>query len=127
VARDQHRAARDLAAPCLLESLASAGIRVPRDMSILGWDDSPLARLSHLDLTTAQQDPVELSRLAVERRVGRLRGESVGDRELVLSPGLGVRTSTAAPRQRLCPDHGSSRTGLALDVAVAGGAATPDG
>jgi DNA-binding LacI/PurR family transcriptional regulator len=81
----------------LLESLGSAGVRVPRDMSIVGWDDSPLARLPHLNLTTVQQNPVEMSRLAVERSVSRLRGEAVGEREIVLSPGLVVRTSTAAP------------------------------
>jgi DNA-binding LacI/PurR family transcriptional regulator len=66
-------------------------------MSIVGWDDSPLARLPHLNLTTVRQDPVEMSRLAVERSVRRLRGESVSEREVVLSPGLVVRASTAAP------------------------------
>jgi DNA-binding LacI/PurR family transcriptional regulator len=87
----------------LLESLASAGIRVPQDMSIVGWDDSPLARLPHLDLTTVQQDPVEMSRLAVDRSVGRLRGESVGEREIVLRPGLVVRASTGTAGRTVTP------------------------
>jgi DNA-binding LacI/PurR family transcriptional regulator len=69
-------------------------------MSIVGWDDSPLASLPHLNLTTVRQDPVEMSRLAVERSVSRLRGESVDEREIVLSPGLIVRASTAAPLGR---------------------------
>jgi DNA-binding LacI/PurR family transcriptional regulator len=81
----------------LLESFASAGVRVPRDMSIVGWDDSPLARLPHLNLTSVRQDPVEMSRLAVERSVTRLRGEPVSEREVVLPPALVVRGSTARP------------------------------
>jgi DNA-binding LacI/PurR family transcriptional regulator len=80
----------------LLDSLARAGIRVPQDMSIVGWDDTALARLPHLNLTTVRQDPVEMSRLAVERSVSRLRGEPVTDGEVVLPPNLVVRGSTAA-------------------------------
>ena len=90
----------------LVESFGSAGLGVPGDMSILGWDDSPLARLPHLNLTTVHQDPVEMSRLAVERSVSRLRGETVGEREIVLSPGLVARTSTAAPAVTPFPDTG---------------------
>jgi DNA-binding LacI/PurR family transcriptional regulator len=78
------------------ESLMSAGVQVPRDMSVVGWDDNALARLPHLNLTTVRQDPIELTRLAVERSVERLKGEQVTKRELVLSPNLVVRSSTAA-------------------------------
>lgn len=81
----------------LLEALAGAGIRVPQDISIVGWDDNSLARLPHLDLTTVRQDAVEMTRLAVERSVARLRGEPITQRELVLPPELVVRSSTAAP------------------------------
>jgi DNA-binding LacI/PurR family transcriptional regulator len=61
-------------------------------MSIIGWDDNPLSRL--LDLTTVRQDPVEMTRLAVERSVARLTGEPVVKRELVLAPELVIRSST---------------------------------
>ena len=81
----------------LLESLVRAGIRVPEDISIVGWDDNSLARLPHLDLTTVRQDAVEMTRLAVERSVARLSGEAVAKRELVLPPDLVVRGSTGAP------------------------------
>jgi DNA-binding LacI/PurR family transcriptional regulator len=76
----------------LFESFARAGLRVPQDMSIIGWDDNPLSRL--LDLTTVRQDPVEMTRLAVERSVARLTGEPVVKRELVLAPELVIRSST---------------------------------
>jgi DNA-binding LacI/PurR family transcriptional regulator len=79
----------------LVEALARAGVRVPDDLSVVGWDDGALARLPHLDLTSVHQDPVEMSRLAVERSVARLRGEPVAEREVVLHPELVVRSSTA--------------------------------
>jgi DNA-binding LacI/PurR family transcriptional regulator len=65
-------------------------------MSIVGWDDNALARLPHLNLTTVQQDSVEMTRLAVERSADRLRGDAVAEREIVLPPALVVRGSTAA-------------------------------
>jgi DNA-binding LacI/PurR family transcriptional regulator len=80
----------------LLEALAPAGIHAPDDMSIVGWDDNALARLPHLNLTTVQQDSVEMTRLAVERSADRLRGDAVAEREIVLPPALVVRGSTAA-------------------------------
>jgi DNA-binding LacI/PurR family transcriptional regulator len=79
----------------LVEAITHAGVRVPEDLSVVGWDDGALARLPHLDLTSVHQDPVELSRLAVERCLARLRGEPVAGREVVLHPELVVRTSTA--------------------------------
>jgi DNA-binding LacI/PurR family transcriptional regulator len=80
----------------LYGSLASAGVRVPQAISIVGWDDNSLSRLPHLNLTTVRQDAVEMSRLAVQRSVERLRGEPVAKRELVLAPELVIRESTAA-------------------------------
>ena len=80
----------------LVESFGFAGVRVPDDVSVVGWDDNALARLPHLNLTTVRQDPVELARLAVERSVARLRGEPVAERDVVLPAELVVRGSTAA-------------------------------
>jgi DNA-binding LacI/PurR family transcriptional regulator len=90
----------DDAAAGLVEAFGFAGVRVPQDVSVVGWDDNALARLPHLDLTTVRQDPVALARLAVERSVARLRGEAVAERELVLPAELVVRGSTGARPQR---------------------------
>jgi DNA-binding LacI/PurR family transcriptional regulator len=94
----------------LLEALAPAGIQVPRDISIIGWDDGRLARLPHLNLTTVRQDAVEMTRLAVDRSIARLRGEPVARRELVLSPELIVRTSTAPSAHSPAGNVGASRS-----------------
>jgi DNA-binding LacI/PurR family transcriptional regulator len=81
----------------LVEALVGGGVSVPGRISVLGWDDSSLARLPHLDLTTVAQDAEELTRLAVERSVARIHGDAVSRREQVLSPQLIVRGSTAPP------------------------------
>ncbi|OLL71693.1 transcriptional regulator, LacI family [Pseudonocardia sp. Ae168_Ps1] len=81
----------------LVEGLLACGVRVPDDVSVTGWDDSALARLPEAGLTTVRQDPDELARLAVGRSVARLRGERPEPREIVLTPELVVRGSTAHP------------------------------
>jgi len=82
----------------LLETFDRAGVGVPADVSIVGWDDSSLARLPHLDLTTVRQDAEQMTRLAVDLSVARLTtAPSTApstDREVVLSPELIIRAST---------------------------------
>jgi DNA-binding LacI/PurR family transcriptional regulator len=101
----------DRCAVGLLDVLIRAGVRVPEDVSVVGFDDSQLARLSHINLTTVAQDVARMADLAVERLVRRLDpdgsaadgaspddGGRAGDggRETVLPPHLVVRGSTGA-------------------------------
>jgi DNA-binding LacI/PurR family transcriptional regulator len=87
----------DRCATGLLDVLRGAGVAVPGRLSVVGYDDSRLARLSHVALTTVAQDADRLSELAVARAVQRLDGEPVADRELVVAPRLVVRSTTAPP------------------------------
>ncbi|WP_245238581.1 LacI family DNA-binding transcriptional regulator [Streptomyces sp. MZ04] len=80
----------------LLESFIRAGVAVPDDVSIVGWDDSRLARLPHVDLTTVGQDAHRMAGLALARALARLEGREVSEREIVLAPHLVVRGTTAA-------------------------------
>lgn len=64
-------------------------------MSVVGCDDSRLARLSHVDLTTIAQDAEQISSLAVTRAIARLEETPVAHRELVIRPHLVVRGTTA--------------------------------
>ncbi len=77
-----------------------AGISVPHDVSILGFDDSPLAGLAHIDLTTVRQDSAGLAHAAVERLVSRLDEAEAEHHvaDIVRDPTLIVRGSTAPPR-----------------------------
>lgn len=81
----------------LLETFVRAGVAVPADVSIVGWDDSHLSRLPHVNLTTVRQDADQMARLAVERAVERLKGLEVAEGEIVLPPRLVVRGSTGSP------------------------------
>ncbi len=76
-----------------------------RAMSAVGFDDSRLARLSHVDLTTIAQDAATMTELAVARAVARLDGTAVGEREQVVPPRLVVRGTTAPPPR---PDGAST-------------------
>jgi DNA-binding LacI/PurR family transcriptional regulator len=81
-----------------VDVLLRAGVRVPGEVSVVGFDDSPLAGLAHVDLTTVGQDSRRLAELAVTRAIARIEGPSDGSVDEVVRPRLVVRGSTAAPR-----------------------------
>jgi DNA-binding LacI/PurR family transcriptional regulator len=84
----------DRSAVGLLDVFARAGVAVPRDVSVVGYDDSQVARLPYLRLTTVSQDTGRLAELAVRRAVARLEDEVVAEREVILEPHLVVRGTT---------------------------------
>ncbi|NOY75038.1 MAG: LacI family transcriptional regulator, partial [Kiritimatiellaeota bacterium] len=69
---------------------------VPRDVSVVGVDDSPTASLPAYDLTTIAPRKREIGRLALELIFNELAGETVESR--LLPPYLIARGSTAPPR-----------------------------
>ena len=77
--------------------LALHGVDVPGQLSVVGWDDSEVAALSPVGLTSVVQRPAEMARLAVERIVARIEGQRIEGHEIVLEPDLQVRSSTAKP------------------------------
>jgi DNA-binding LacI/PurR family transcriptional regulator len=83
--------------------LSQHGIELPRQISVIGWDDSSTAGLAHVDLTSVAQNPREMARLAVERVIARCDGHPIDDREIVLPPRLTIRSSTSAPPRRRRP------------------------
>jgi DNA-binding LacI/PurR family transcriptional regulator len=70
------------------------GLDVPGDVSIVGFDNSTLARSPEIDLTSITQEPQEMATLAVERLIARGEKREVGSREIVLEPELRVRSTT---------------------------------
>lgn len=91
-------AANDRSAVGLLDVFVRAGVRVPQDVSVVGYDDGHLARLTHIDLTTVNQDARAQARCAVAAALERLDGDRTAPTEQVLLPRLVVRSTTAAPR-----------------------------
>lgn len=81
----------------VLDVLLRARVAVPERVSVMGFDDSPLASLAHIDLSTIRQEIPQLSRAAVSRLVNRLDHEA-DDAEaldIVVPPTLVARGTTA--------------------------------
>ena len=74
----------DRSAVGLLDALVRAGVAVPGEVSVVGYDDSPLSRLAHIDLTTVSQNSRELTEHAVAAVVERLDGGRTDHREVVV-------------------------------------------
>jgi DNA-binding LacI/PurR family transcriptional regulator len=87
----------DRCAVGLLDAFARRGVPVPGSRSVVGYDDSMLARLAHVDLTTVSQDARGQAEQAVALAVERLETGRTERREVVLTPRLVVRSTTAAP------------------------------
>lgn len=87
----------DRCAVGFIDTLLRSGVSVPQQVSVLGFDDSPLAGLAHIDLTTIRQDSAGLAHLAVRRLAARLDDpdDGSGTVDITREPTLIVRGSTA--------------------------------
>jgi DNA-binding LacI/PurR family transcriptional regulator len=85
----------------LVEALVRTGIRIPEQLSVVGYDDSSIASLSFLQLTSVRHDPDALAELAIASVVHRLSGmqQDPPARSLVAAE-LVVRGTTARARVR---------------------------
>ena len=92
-------AANDRMALGLVHAFHERGIRVPEDVSVVGFDDVPDAQHFLPPLTTVRQDFRALGTLSVTTLLSELEGIEVPRRTL-LEPELVVRASTAPPRER---------------------------
>ncbi|WP_407571717.1 LacI family DNA-binding transcriptional regulator [Deinococcus altitudinis] len=72
-----------------------AGLRIPADLSVVGFDDTPLASTFYPPLTTVSHRYETLARLTLETVLQTMQGERV---QRSVTPELVVRASTAAPR-----------------------------
>ena len=78
----------------LMTTLRAAGLHVPRDVSVVGYDDSRVARMPWVDLTTIRQDTSLLATQAVAMAAERI--ENLGPaRDVVVPPELIVRGTSA--------------------------------
>jgi DNA-binding LacI/PurR family transcriptional regulator len=82
----------DDAALGFLHALDAAGADVPAELSVVGYDDSRLAALAHVQLTSVRQDPDALAGAAVAGAAAALEGRRT---HTLVPPSLTVRSSTA--------------------------------
>ena len=91
-------AANDQMALGALRAFAEAGVRVPEDVSVVGFDDIPEAEFLHPPLTTVRQDFAAVGQCCVALLTHAVE-QADGHAETVVVPAqLLVRSSTAPPR-----------------------------
>ncbi|MEU9836496.1 LacI family DNA-binding transcriptional regulator [Streptosporangium sp. NPDC048047] len=91
-------AGSDMQAFGVFEAARRRGLLVPDDLSVVGFDDLPLARSAWPPLTTVRQPLQDMAAAATRMVLGMGRGEPAQARRVELATDLVVRESTAPPR-----------------------------
>lgn len=84
----------DIMALGAIAAAASSGLRVPQDVSVIGYDDSPLMGFTAPPLTTLHQNIPAIGEAAVHSLLTQIRGEQVPTGEQLFRSRLVVRSST---------------------------------
>ena len=90
-------AGNDLQALGVYQAAREARLHIPEDLSVVGFDDLPVARWVGPPLTTVRQPLVEMAVAAAELVLAMARGEQPGQTRVELATELVVRESTAPP------------------------------
>lgn len=90
-------AADDAMAAGALRAIREAGLRVPQDIALVGFDDEPIATLTEPQLTTVRQPVHELGVEAAHLLISLLQGHEVGPVQKRLPVALVIRQSCGTP------------------------------
>jgi LacI family transcriptional regulator len=89
--------ASDESAAGMLEAARARGLRVPQDLSVVGFDDTQVAQLASPPLTTVRQPLREMGVVALRTALRLAAGEKLDSHHVELATELVVRSSTAPP------------------------------
>jgi LacI family transcriptional regulator len=87
----------DLSAAGALSAIREAGLRVPQDVSVVGFDDVPLASHTEPPMTTVHQPMRQMGATAARLLLGHFEGTPLPKAPTVIPTELIVRGSTVAP------------------------------
>jgi LacI family repressor for deo operon, udp, cdd, tsx, nupC, and nupG len=90
----------DQVAMGFMKTVRDAGLSVPEDVSVAGFDDIEYASLLMPSLTTMRQPRAELGRLAAQKLVAQMRGDRRGAERTRLPCSLMIRESVSPPQNR---------------------------
>ncbi len=92
--------ANDLLALGVLQTMYAAGVDVPGEMAIVGYDDIEFAAAAAVPLTSVRQPAAAMGRLAAELLLEETGADAAGHRhqQVILQPELVVRSSSLGPR-----------------------------
>jgi LacI family transcriptional regulator len=85
----------DITALGSMRALQEAGYVVPRDVSVMGFDDIPLAEFHYPSLTTVRQPLRHMGEIALQTLLDRIESRANDDQVIAIQPELVVRESTA--------------------------------
>lgn len=85
----------DHCAAGLMAAARARGVRVPEDLSVCGYDDSRVASLASVSLTTVAQDAADLASSALDLAIARTDDPAITPTEVVVPPRLVVRSTTS--------------------------------
>lgn len=88
-------AADDFIALGAFNALLNAGLRVPEDVSLIGYDDQVFSSELHPRLSTVEQPAYEMGKQGVDLLVGMINGNEVKETKIKLASKLIARESTA--------------------------------
>jgi DNA-binding LacI/PurR family transcriptional regulator len=91
-------AVNDMTCVGALSAAEESGLRVPRDLSLIGYDNTYLSRLRHLWLTTVDNAGHDVGRRAAQRLLDRIAEPDRPAEVDLAAPSLEARGTTAAPR-----------------------------
>ena len=88
-------AANDVTALGVLEAAEELGLEIPRDLSLVGYDNIVYAGLPRIQLTTVAQPAVEMGQIAADWLLSAIRGKKQSLLQQILPPQLIIRSTTA--------------------------------
>jgi LacI family transcriptional regulator len=88
-------AGNDAIGKYIVDTAVELGLRVPADLSVVGFDDSIYATTMTPQLTTIRQSPKNVGALAASLLIARVNGEDIQERRHLLPPELVVRNTTS--------------------------------
>jgi len=91
-------AGNDVCAFGVLDALAELGMQVPLDMSVVGYDNTPVAAFRTVSLTTVEQFATEIGAEAMHSMLARVQRRDRPARHVIVPPRLVERATTAPPR-----------------------------
>ena len=92
-------ACNDMMALGVNKVAADSGLRIPEDLSIVGFDNNPIVNYMSFSLTTINQPSVLMGKEACKILLRRMTSPDDPHKDYFFSPSLIVRNSTAAPGQ----------------------------
>jgi LacI family transcriptional regulator len=88
----------DISAIGAIRALKNHGLRVPEDISVVGFDDIESASFHNPSLTTIHQPLYRMGSMAARTLLQRIRGQEASNEDSLIKPELVIRESTAAPK-----------------------------